>query len=667
MAGAGDIRAGRAFVELAIKDQLTAGLSVASKKLRGFGDSAMAIGGTIARAGAAVTAFGVALASAFIPAVKAAADAEQLEVAFTTMLKSADKAKELIADIRSFAIETPFESKEIAQSAKMLMSYGFAADESMEALKMLGDVAAGVSAPLQDIAYLYGTSRTQGRLFAVDIRQFANRGIPIIEALAKQFGVANNEVTQLVSDGKVGFEDLEKALKSMTGEGGQFQNLMEAQSKTLAGRWSSFQDALELTAIAIGEALMPTLKAMLERAFSAADAFRAFITQNQELAVTVAKVALGIVAAGAAITGLGVAIIGVGAVAAGIVSTITAIGTAAAFIATPLGAAVAAIAAVGAAFAATVAAVAMRSQEFRDAVTGSFTTLKNDLSDISQGISTAFFAGDTDLAWQIAMDGLKLLWHDTLDAMLNMATEFAQGFAEILIDSLGPAQDAFDAIMDPKAFLAKKAASGLSGAFGSGTQENIAEDNRSWLERRADKRNELMNKVTLGRLEANRKKLDKETSDAVVPAGLGMLGGAEAAKRANEAATMLSTFADEMVNEFALAAAQAPVEEANRAGKIELARQKVEEDEQADWIANAAGTVYSGMDQDVEDESKKRVKEAEKLKKAREDAVSTGTFSAFAAAAIGRGGKDQVQKDQLKTQKEMLRELRDAKLIKTIS
>ena len=70
---------------------------------------------------------------------------------------------------------------------------------------MLGNVAAGVGSQLGDLAYLYGTLRTQGRAYAVDIRQFAGRGIPIYEELAKVLRVTKDNVSELVKEGKVGF------------------------------------------------------------------------------------------------------------------------------------------------------------------------------------------------------------------------------------------------------------------------------------------------------------------------------------------------------------------------------------------------------------------------------------------------------------------------------
>ena len=170
---------------------------------------------------------------------------QQLEIAFTTMLKSGTQAKGLMDRLIDTAAKTPFDLSGIASSAKQMLAYGSTVDNVVDELVMLGNVASGVGAPLQDIAYLYGTLRTQGRAFTVDIRQFAGRGIPIYEELAKVLGVTKDEVSSLVTEGKVGFAEVEKAFQNMTGKAGTYYNLMQEQSKSLTGMISNMGDAWE--------------------------------------------------------------------------------------------------------------------------------------------------------------------------------------------------------------------------------------------------------------------------------------------------------------------------------------------------------------------------------------------------------------------------------------
>lgn len=178
---------------------------------------------------------------------------EKLEVAMNTMLQSKDKADALMTQMVRTAATTPFGLQEVASGAKQLLAYGMASEEVNGTLIKLGDIAAGLSIPLGDIIYLYGTTMAQGRIYTQDLNQFTNRGIPMLKELASQFGVAESQVKKLVEEGKVGFPEVKKAIDSMTGAGGKFGGLMEAQSKTIAGQISNLEDQLDTIFNSIGK------------------------------------------------------------------------------------------------------------------------------------------------------------------------------------------------------------------------------------------------------------------------------------------------------------------------------------------------------------------------------------------------------------------------------
>lgn len=179
---------------------------------------------------------------------------ENLDVAFTTILKSKEKADTLMSEVVEFAATTPFGLTEVAKATKQLLAYGFAAGDIKDELTTLGDLAAGVSQPVGEIAYLYGTLKTQGRAYAMDIRQFTGRGIPIIQGLADVFKVTTGEVMGLVEAGKVGFPEVQQAFQNMTGAGGAFYDLMAKQSATTGGRISNLKDQIDLMYNSFGEA-----------------------------------------------------------------------------------------------------------------------------------------------------------------------------------------------------------------------------------------------------------------------------------------------------------------------------------------------------------------------------------------------------------------------------
>jgi tape measure domain-containing protein len=194
---------------------------------------------------------------------------QQLEVAFNTMLGSKAKADALMTQLVNTAAKTPFDLVGVSSSAKQLLAYGIAADKVNDTLVRLGNIAAGLSIPLQDIAWLYGTTMTQGRLYAEDLNQFTGRGIPMIRELAKELGVAENEVKALVSEGKVGFPEVQKVIENLTNSGGMFYNLMEEQSNTITGKISNMEDAISVMFNEIGQANEGIINSILETGISA--------------------------------------------------------------------------------------------------------------------------------------------------------------------------------------------------------------------------------------------------------------------------------------------------------------------------------------------------------------------------------------------------------------
>lgn len=179
---------------------------------------------------------------------------QQLEIKFTSMLQSGEKAQKLMGELVNFAATTPFDLKGVSQSATQLVAYGTAADDVIDRLTRLGNIAAGLSQPIGDIVYLYGTSMTQGKLMTQDLNQFAGRGVPIFEELAKVIGVNKDEIRDLAEQGKISFSYLEKVVDNLTNKGGMFYNLMEEQAKAVSGKISNIGDNIDMMFNEMGQA-----------------------------------------------------------------------------------------------------------------------------------------------------------------------------------------------------------------------------------------------------------------------------------------------------------------------------------------------------------------------------------------------------------------------------
>lgn len=189
---------------------------------------------------------------------------QQTEMAFETMLGSAEKASALTNQLIDTAAKTPFDFGQVTGAAKQLLAYGTAANEVNDILKRLGDISAGVGSSMGELAYLYGTTMTQGRMYTMDLRQFMGRGIPMAEALAKVMDTTTAKVGKLVTDGKVGAEQVKAAIIEMTKEGSKFGGMMERQSASFTGRLSNIEDAISQMFNELGKRLEPTIGKGLE-------------------------------------------------------------------------------------------------------------------------------------------------------------------------------------------------------------------------------------------------------------------------------------------------------------------------------------------------------------------------------------------------------------------
>lgn len=178
---------------------------------------------------------------------------QQLEISFTTMLGSEQKAGALMDELIQTAARTPFNMTDVTEGAKQLLAYGIQANEVNDTLVHLGDIASGLNIPLGQLVYLYGTTVSQGKMFTMDLRQFMGRGIPMAETLGQIMGKTVSQVQEAVTKGEVGADLVKEAIVRMSSEGSKFGGLMNKQSETLQGRWSNIEDTVDQAINSIGQ------------------------------------------------------------------------------------------------------------------------------------------------------------------------------------------------------------------------------------------------------------------------------------------------------------------------------------------------------------------------------------------------------------------------------
>ena len=214
--------------------------------------------------GLGVAAAGAAVFTLGKKAITAAAEYEQLEVSFATFLGSADKGKKVLKELDKFSLKTPFEPEQVFQAGKALLAFGVQQEDLIETLSRVGDVSSATGKDFNELATIYGKAKVQGTLFAEDINQLTEAGVPIIGEFAKQFGVTEGEVKKLGEQGKITFENLEEGFRSMTSEGGKFFGLTSKLSTTTGGKLSTLSGKMTELARNVGQKLAPAFNSFLD-------------------------------------------------------------------------------------------------------------------------------------------------------------------------------------------------------------------------------------------------------------------------------------------------------------------------------------------------------------------------------------------------------------------
>lgn len=266
---------------------LTKGLASARSSVANFGSSITNLSGSAVAGFAAVATGAIAAAAAVYglgkgisSALQLAAAAETTAVSFEVLLGSVEAANEVMANLNNFAASTPFEFPEIAASARNLIAFGLETKDLIPTLTSLGDVAAGLNIPFNELSEIYGKIKVSNTVFNEDLNQLQGRGIPIVTELAKQFGVTQAEIKEMSSKGQIEFADIERAFQSLTGEGGKFSGLMQKQSQTLSGVWSTAKDNFNLILTEIGTQLAETfnLRGVVTSASSFFQSLKPYVT-----------------------------------------------------------------------------------------------------------------------------------------------------------------------------------------------------------------------------------------------------------------------------------------------------------------------------------------------------------------------------------------------------
>lgn len=197
-------------------------------------------------------------------ALEASISIEKIQVSYRTLIGDAEKANAVFEQIKAFAIETPFEVKELTDAGRILLQYGITAEDLTETLRRLGDITASGTASLGNVALAYGQIAAKGKLQGEEIRQLVNSGFNPLQEIARTTGETMESLAYRLEQGQISFEEVAEALRTATEEGGRFFEATLALSETLGGQLNKLRDNFFFLAVSIGDTLKPTALATVQ-------------------------------------------------------------------------------------------------------------------------------------------------------------------------------------------------------------------------------------------------------------------------------------------------------------------------------------------------------------------------------------------------------------------
>lgn len=232
-------------------DPLRKELNATKRQVRdAFGSEFMSVSNTAVRA---LEGIGVAIAGVGVAAVRQASKLQSVQTAFTNMLGSAEKSSKFIAELQNFAAKTPFEFNQVTEAAQKFLAFGFTAEQVIPTLTAVGDAAAGVGLGAEGInrvTLAIGQMAAKSKVQSDEMLQLTEAGIPAWKMLAEAIGTSVPEAMERVTKGAVDAQTGISAL--ISGMQSTFGGMMEQQSQTIAGTWSSMMDGIDQSLAAMG-------------------------------------------------------------------------------------------------------------------------------------------------------------------------------------------------------------------------------------------------------------------------------------------------------------------------------------------------------------------------------------------------------------------------------
>ncbi len=192
--------------------------------------------------------------------IATAADREQQELAFGTLLGSSEDAKTWLDTLQKKAAVTPFGFSDLTSMSKTLLSYGVGTDEQNLWMQAIGDAgsARGITGEgLTAIATYLGRMSSTDKVTLEYLNPLMERQINAIDFLAESLTekegkvVTTADVYDMISKNELSGYEAARVIVEMMEK--YNEGAMEAQTQTYSGMVSTMEDNQEQVNAAMGE------------------------------------------------------------------------------------------------------------------------------------------------------------------------------------------------------------------------------------------------------------------------------------------------------------------------------------------------------------------------------------------------------------------------------
>lgn len=215
------------------------------KTIGDMGKKLSSAGKSIQSAGKKITMATTAFAGIAAIGVKYNATMETYATSFEVMTGSAEKAAEVVDELKDIAASTPFEMPELAETTQLLMNYGFTADDALDKMTMLGDISQGSADKMNRIATAYGQMSSAGKVSLEDVKQMIEAGFNPLQEISESTGESMESLYDRISAGTISVDEITASMQRSTSEGGRYFQSMEKQSLTFSGQMSTLKDNVQ--------------------------------------------------------------------------------------------------------------------------------------------------------------------------------------------------------------------------------------------------------------------------------------------------------------------------------------------------------------------------------------------------------------------------------------